>query len=159
MAIPYEREAAVSYAEKWALRRNPKYLDFSALGGDCTNFVSQCLYAGKMPMNYMHTFGWYYRSGNAKAPAWSGAAQLYNFLTQKNVRPGPFALECTPEEVMPGDILQLSFDGNIFSHSLLAVESSPSAIYVAAHSDDAWHRNLDEYLYVKIRALHILGAH
>ena len=26
--------------------RNPAYLDFHGLGGDCTNFVSQCLYAG-----------------------------------------------------------------------------------------------------------------
>ena len=44
--IPYNRQAAVAYAHKWAFGRNPAFFDFSELGGDCTNFASQCLYAG-----------------------------------------------------------------------------------------------------------------
>ena len=43
--ILYNREEAVSYARKWALGRNPAYFDFQKLGGDCTNFASQCIYA------------------------------------------------------------------------------------------------------------------
>ena len=42
----YDEAAAVAYARRWALLRNPAYLDFHGMGGDCTNFVSQCLYAG-----------------------------------------------------------------------------------------------------------------
>jgi hypothetical protein len=56
MAV-YDRQAAVNYALKWALRRNPDYPNFSydrvtnpAGGGDCTNFVSQALHAGGFPM-------------------------------------------------------------------------------------------------------------
>ena len=38
--IPYNRTAAVNYARKWALGRNPAYYDFEEIGGDCTNFAS-----------------------------------------------------------------------------------------------------------------------
>ena len=37
----YDEAAAVAYARRWALLRNPAYLDFHGLGGDCTNFVRQ----------------------------------------------------------------------------------------------------------------------
>ncbi len=40
----YEHELAVKYAKKWALSRNPKYYNFDPIGGDCTSFVSQCLF-------------------------------------------------------------------------------------------------------------------
>ena len=35
--IPYDREAAVRYAHRWAYGRNPNYYDYEELGGDCTN--------------------------------------------------------------------------------------------------------------------------
>ena len=46
---PYDREAAVAYAHRWAFGRNPAYSNFDGMGGDCTNFASQCLYAGTGP--------------------------------------------------------------------------------------------------------------
>ena len=42
----YNAAAAVKYARNWWNRRNPNYDDFSYSGGDCANFVSQCLIAG-----------------------------------------------------------------------------------------------------------------
>jgi hypothetical protein len=47
----YDRAAAVAYARKWALSRNPAYYDYDPLGGDCTNFASQCVLAGGGVMN------------------------------------------------------------------------------------------------------------
>ena len=44
--IDYNRRAAVAYARRWAFARNPKYYNFDKLGGDCTNFASQCIYGG-----------------------------------------------------------------------------------------------------------------
>ena len=58
--LPYNRRAAVAYAHKWAYSRNPAFYDFSEIGGDCTNFASQCLYAGTGIMNFTPEFGWYY---------------------------------------------------------------------------------------------------
>ena len=47
--IQYARRDAVQYARQWALSRNRAYNDFTKGGGDCMNFVSQCLYAGGLP--------------------------------------------------------------------------------------------------------------
>ncbi|MBR4879641.1 MAG: amidase domain-containing protein, partial [Clostridia bacterium] len=57
--IPYNRLAAVRYARKWALSRNPMYYNFDETGGDCTNFASQCIYAGAGVMNFGPLYGWY----------------------------------------------------------------------------------------------------
>lgn len=48
----YNRELAINYAKEWAYKRNPNYYNFDAVSGDCTSFVSQCLYAGCQVMNY-----------------------------------------------------------------------------------------------------------
>ena len=58
----YNRENAVKYAEKWAYSRNPRYYNFDSIGGDCTSFVSQCVFAGSNTMNYTKNTGWYYNS-------------------------------------------------------------------------------------------------
>lgn len=42
----YDRYSAVMYAHKWAYDRNPRYYNYDKIGGDCTNFASQCLLAG-----------------------------------------------------------------------------------------------------------------
>ena len=55
--MEYNRSAAVAYARKWAYARNPEYYDFSEIGGNCTNFASQCIYAGSGVMNYTPTYG------------------------------------------------------------------------------------------------------
>ena len=50
--VPYNRLAAVQYAHKWAYGRNPAFYDYEQIGGDCTNFASQCVYAGSGIMNF-----------------------------------------------------------------------------------------------------------
>ena len=70
--INYNRSDAVKYALKWAFSRNPDYLDFHGLGGDCTNFVSQCIYAGCQVMNYTPVYGWYYLSSSDRTASWTG---------------------------------------------------------------------------------------
>ena len=51
MFFEYDRMAAVEYARKWALGRNPKFRDYEEWGGNCTNFISQCINAGGIPMD------------------------------------------------------------------------------------------------------------
>lgn len=151
----YKRELAVRYAERWALSRNPRYYDFDSLGGDCTNFISQCLYAGSGVMNYTETFGWYYRNLNDRSPAWTGVRELYNFLIS-NRGPGPQAKLCALSEAEVGDILQLgTLDGD-FYHSLIIMRASPEVL-VSAHTDNALFRPLSSYSFENIRALHIFN--
>ncbi len=158
----YDRRAAVLYAHEWAFGRNPAFYDYEDIGGDCTNFASQCIFAGSGVMNFTPTFGWYYIDSNQKAPAWTGVPYLYNFLTRKTPSVGPVAEEVPIWEIMPGDIVQLSFKGVAFQHSPVVVRAnkpqSPEEILVAAHSYDADNRPLSTYEYQKVRYLHITGV-
>ena len=154
--ISYDRERAVAYARRWALGRNPAYCDFAGLGGDCTNFASQCLYAGAGVMNFAPTFGWYYRSLNDRAPAWTGVQYLYNFLI-KNRSAGPFASVAAQSEVQPGDLVQLAREDGTFYHTPVITATAP-VILVAAHDVDSLDRPLDTYSFASLRFLHIEGV-
>lgn len=140
----YDEAAAVAYARRWALLRNPAYLDFHGLGGDCTNFVSQCLYAGAGVMNRTPVYGWYYLTGNDRTASWTGVEYLYRFLTA-NKGPGPYAQEVGREDAVPGDVVQLG-DAGGYTHAALIVDVRQGECYVAAHTLDSWMRPLSSYL-------------
>ena len=158
----YDRRAAVMYAHEWAFGRNPAFYDYEKLGGDCTNFASQCIFAGSGVMNFTPTFGWYYIDANQKAPAWTGVEYLYRFLIREKRSIGPVGRECTIEELQPGDIVQLRFSGEVFQHSPVVVwaqkPQTPADILVAAHSYDADNRPLSTYEYLQARFIHIEGV-
>lgn len=159
---PYDRQVAVDYAHRWAYHRNPQFYNFDELGGDCTNFASQCLFAGTGVMNYTPTFGWYYNSQYNRAPAWTGVSFFYNFLTRKKDSPGPVGEEVDVNGVRPGDFVQLSFANGIFTHNPVIVEVNgiplPENILVAAHTEDADYRPLNTYPIEAVRFLHVLGV-
>ena len=154
--IAYNREKAVAYARKWAKGRNPVYYDFENLGGDCTSFASQCIFAGAGVMNYTPDTGWFYISPSERAPAWSGVEYLYTFLTG-NSSVGPYAHEVSRREAQPGDIVQLGNQSGDFYHSPVIIAVTP-AIVVAAHTYDALDRPLSSYVADRVRFLHIDGV-
>ena len=153
----YNRKKAIEYAVKWAYKRNPKYYNFDTVGGDCTSFVSQCVYAGSGIMNYKKHIGWYYNSQSDRTASWSGVEYLYNFLT-KNKGIGPRAKVSKIEEVQIGDIIQLKFSQDRFSHSLIIVDKKGNDlenIYIATHTEDANYRKVSTYEFEDIRFLRI----
>ena len=158
---PYNRKAAVAYAHHWACSRNPRFYDYENIGGDCTNFASQCLYAGTDIMNFTPVFGWYYIDPNRKSPSWTGVPYLFDFLKREQVSVGPIGRDVSISEIEPGDILQLSFDGIHYQHTPVVVQIgnpiTPETILIAAHSDDADYRPLNTYQYKNIRYIHITG--
>ncbi len=162
--IPYNRQYAVEYAKKWALSRNPLFVDFTGGGGNCTNFVSQSLFAGSGIMDFTPTFGWYYRSVDERAPAWSGVEQLYDFLTGSGdfagrESEGPFAIEArNRQQVELGDVVQLANAEGDFYHTLLITGFNGNEILVSANSDNALDRPLSSYPFASLRVLHIMGV-
>ncbi len=160
--IDYDRKSAVRYAHQWAYSRNPSYYDYEALGGDCTNFASQCIFAGSGVMNFQSVSGWYYKNANNKSASWTGVEFLRNFLVRRNKSPGPFAQEVTIDKIEPGDIIQLSFEGSHFQHSPVVVETGQRPrtdnILIAAHTINSDNRALNTYTYKKIRFLHIVSV-
>ena len=152
----YDRDKAVAYARRWAMSRNPAYFDFETLGGDCTNFASQCVYAGAGVMNYTRQTGWYYLTASDRTPSWTAVEYLYTFLTQ-NRSVGPFARLVSRAEVQSGDLVQLGNREGVFYHCPVITAVTPT-ILVAAHTVDALDRPLGSYDYDAIRFLHIEGV-
>ena len=161
MIVQYDRNAAVRYAIRWARGRNPEFYDYAQIGGDCTNFVSQCVYAGSLEMNYTPDYGWYYINANDKSPSWTGVEFFYNFMVN-NSGNGPFGRKDTLNNLFVGDIIQFGDVNDVYYHSLILTGIRQSrrgkSYYVSAHSEDALNRNLATYRFAKLRGIHILGV-
>lgn len=153
----YIRERAVEYASRWAFSRNPLFYDYTGIGGNCTNFVSQCVYAGSCTMNFTAIFGWYYLSDKERTASWTGVEFFYNFMTG-NKGPGPFGRECTEEELLVGDIIQLGRTEEGYYHTLITVGFAEGVPLVSSQSNDAFGRPLDSYEYDYARYIHIEGV-
>ena len=163
MLIPvvYDRFRAVGYALRWALSRNPRYYDFEDIGGDCTNFVSQCLYAGCGVMNFAQENGWYFISPDDRAPSWTSVELLRSFLLT-NSGTGPYGENRELSQLRPGDVIQLRNSEGRLYHSLIVsyifYPAVPENIFICSHSFDSRNRRLSTYNYAAAEGIHILGA-
>jgi hypothetical protein len=68
----YSSTSAANYATQNYNTYNSNYPNCNGIGGDCTNFISQCLYAGGIPMHG----SWYCYKLNNTYPAPSDTTQL-----------------------------------------------------------------------------------
>ena len=161
---PYNRARAVEYAARYAFSRNPLFYDITELGGDCTSFISQCLLAGSCVMNYTPDFGWYYRSVNDRAPAFTGVEFFWQYMTEApefvaaGGNTGPFGRAATEAELEVGDVIQLGNSRGEYYHTLLVTGFDGGVPLVAAHSIDAFNRPLSEYRYRVARYLHMIAV-
>lgn len=160
----YNRARAVEYAKRWALARNPLFINFAGRGGDCTSFVSQSIYAGSCQMNFTRDFGWYYVSDTDRAPAWSSVEYFYDFITgaqsfsTRNGNVGPYGFEVDSRGVVEGDVVQLADSTGDFYHTLMITGFSEGQTLVSAHTNDALDKPLTEYNFASLRYIHIEGV-
>lgn len=154
--LHYNRKLAVEYARRWALSKNPNYFHFEGIGGDCTNFISQCLLAGGGKMNYDKYYGWFYIDQNNRSPSWSSVKYLQRFLLT-NKTPGFVAKILPIEKLLIGDIIQLRQNPNDFNHTVIITKITNREIYVCAHSYDALDKPLSKYNYLELKGIHIEG--
>jgi hypothetical protein len=54
LRVAYSGAAAATYADNYWQSYNPDWPSFTRKGGDCTNFVSQVLYAGASRWGLVH---------------------------------------------------------------------------------------------------------
>lgn len=152
--IPYDRNAVFEYAKKWALGRNPAYDSFDGMGGDCTNFASQCIFSGCNVMNYTPMYGWFYVNLNRRTPSWTGVQYLYNFL-MGNSGQGPYGKLIDKNDLLPGDLVQLGNGEGVYYHSPVVVANHGGLIMVAAHTYDVFYYPLSLYNYAELRCIRI----
>jgi hypothetical protein len=158
---PYNRQGAIDYANQWALGHNPNYFDFSNVGGDCTNFISQAIYEGGgafMASDGRPTYGWYYNNKDDKASAWTGVSQFFDFVVPGYLEwnTGPEGCELNKSyglyQALEGDIIQYDWtsDGT-WDHSVIivhAVKSPPDwNLYVDSHSPDLFSYVYTSFIY------------
>lgn len=125
---------ACNYAEKFALTSNPMYKTFEKNGGDCTNFISQILHAGGIPLTdtwkpYTHPwirvqdFYWYltFKGIGIKVPEGYPLSKGYviQFYTPKLGR--YFHTGFVTHELTDGDYLYCCHSYNKLNYPLSAI--------------------------------------
>jgi len=132
----YDRAQAVRYAEMWWNRHNPAFPSFDV---DCTNFVSQCLYAGGAPMTgYPNRARGWWCQNNSWSYSWAVAHSLRWYLS--GARIGLQAVEVAePEQLMAGDVICYDFQGDgRFDHTTIVVAKDKDGMpLVNAHTTNS----------------------
>jgi hypothetical protein len=152
----FDRQGAVAYANKYAGlawgagndgKYNNKYKNLFGVGGDCTNFISQCLgdqEGGKLPMDGT----WYCRGGNGSL-AWVRTVSLAQWLTYSGhatkVTEGTFSQLNQPNEkyprsavreLRPGDVIGYEEKGRIQHFAIVTGYDTRGYPVVNAHTTD-----------------------
>ena len=140
--VMYNRQLAVNYADQWWNRRNPLFPKFEV---NCTNYVSQCLNAGRMPMQFTENVGsgWWCSTGPdfSWSYSWSVAHSLRWFLASPQGQRFVIQAE-TAMQLEPGDIILYDFDGDgTWQHSaFVAAKRTDGQPLVNANTSDSFHR-------------------
>lgn len=136
ISYKYDRAKAVRYAETWWNSYNPAFPRFKV---DCTNFISQCLYAGGAPMTGYpnRAKGWWCKNNNWSY-SWAVAHSFRWYLS--GARVGLQAVEVSsPEQLMAGDVICYDFEGDgRFNHSTIVVAKDANGMpLVNAHTTNS----------------------
>lgn len=135
----YNAANAVAYAERYWNTTNPVYPRFT---DDCTNFISQCLHAGGIPMVMSKEMGkgWWIRTGKGASwsYSWTVAHSLY-LLLKSGGPPMRAVTKSSAADLVPGDIICYDFDGNgRFQHNTIVVAKDGNQMpLVNAHTTDS----------------------
>ena len=154
----YNRDLAIKYATEWWNKRNPLFYDFENLGGDCTNFISQCLFYGGFSMHYQE---WFFSSLNSRSPSWTGVNEFYNYLITNKNQNFPQAKSVSIENVEDGDLVQLSQSQSNYHHTAIITKIADNKdyenIFITCHTMDALNKPISAFYPVKIRFLKIIN--
>jgi Putative amidase domain len=145
---------------------NSSYRNFSGVGGDCTNFVSQALrqsgwkdvfnspFDALSQASRADTSLWWYNSV-AQSYTWTGAPQLFEFLKSSNGSRRA-TREFDLSKLEPGDVIQVDFAGDAYgiTHSLIVTHKIPIAtkgitgsnlLRIAYHTNNTLDRSFDDF--------------
>ena len=161
-SFKYNRNNAVNYARKWCYGRNSLYYSYSQ---DCTNFVSQCLFEGGIPMTFNIKSGsWHsrkYKNGKSYSTyswdvtsAWRLCNDNYTYIRKSKyakkvvtIKDTKSSVKSASKNLKVGD--PIYFDDNACGkpyHAAIITKISNSKIYYTAHSTSNKDKDLEKYL-------------
>ncbi len=146
-AATYNASEAAKYALTYWENYNPNYSNYNSIGGDCANFVSQCLYAGGLPMDD----DWYWYSYSNKSASWTGALSIKKYLVDNL----GYKLIMYPSasQIEVGDVLWYG-EG---SHVGICSEVIDGVPWVCAHNYDRhtsnWKLGFSSYGVIKMNGV------
>ena len=169
-ASRYNRQKAVDYASEWYNDRNDEFYSYGDLSGDCTNFTSQCLYAGGIPMDsdwysirteknifkriFQKPWNWFKNNGYYEwdiSRAWQTVSAQYEYI-KENYCGGKEIIITSPDEIeaaiannliQAGDLLYFKA-GTALHHSVIITQVTNNMIYYAGHTDSYFDKPLNE---------------
>lgn len=159
------RSAMFTYMRNNYNKRPARWGDFDDYGGDCTNFVSQILYAGTGGvMDSSGDLKWFYKSYSDRSSSWTSVNALYNYLTRNKGR-GPQGILASGTilnySMKPGDIIQIDFQSDgTYDHSVAInsfTKGNIEATKVCAHYDNVYNKAITDYAGKKKRWIHLYG--
>lgn len=146
--IRYRRDLAAAYADRWWNAGNPAYELFEV---NCTNYVSQCIFAGNATMDYTgrRGSGWWYKGRNKGQEWWSYSWAVSNSMTvflSAARKSGLRAVTVqTAGELQLGDVITYDWNGDgRFQHSTIVTAfDSAGQPLVNANTVASRHRYWD----------------
>lgn len=162
---PYNASYAAAWAYQYALQNNPSpwHTYSSDEGGDCTNFVSICLYKGDIPFDTVgdprYNQRWFWNNTSNYTPTWTGVIPLWDYAINDG-GVGLSASSVDRQNAYTGDIVQ--FNNGSWHHSAFInnayTYNDYRFIFICCHSANQQDVNLDNYLASETRRyLHING--
>ncbi|WP_276981326.1 amidase domain-containing protein [Johnsonella ignava] len=171
--LSYDREAVSKAAKKYAYNYNKLFVQYTGAGGDCTNYVSQCIWQspgwGFDRIGKNNSVKWACKKNSDKkyvyeTVSWVGVNELWTYfqINDSFSQAGTvYGVSSTTRgynssNVQVGDVIQF-YNGNIWRHSVIVSEITDGIVYCAAHSSNYARRKLSEYisLYPTYRVAHI----
>ena len=150
----YSGAAAAAYADTYWQNYNTAWPSFANSGGDCTNFVSQALYAGGIVMRtsppYSGSAAWYMLKNKRRwsySPTWINAQDNSAFLlqlpgvTQVASVYGAAPGQLVADGASQGDVVLYDFNNDgVFDHEAIIVASDGAGWdLVDAHTNNRYH--------------------
>lgn len=111
----YRRDLAVAYADLWWNRANPEYEEFDS---NCTNYVSQSIFAGDVPMLYTNRRdnGWWYKGRQQGKEWWSYSWAVSKSLASFLMKPRKQGLQAVEvsraSDLELGDVIVYDWNGD-----------------------------------------------
>ncbi|MGI6033929.1 MAG: leucine-rich repeat protein [Coriobacteriales bacterium] len=135
----YNAAKAIAYSDKYALSYNTKYRNFNSVGGDCANFTSQALKAGKLTTDATGSSAssvWYYKSGSNYSTSWTYCPTFVKYMKKNK---GKYIKNPKASQIYPGSPV-LYMSSGVWAHATLCVGyNSAGTPVINAHNNDRYH--------------------